>query len=114
MTPPVTEKQPQQPSFLEPFSHCAFAVACVVCGALLLGLFHLTGGVLLAIVAWKFWPSLQQAWAFPARHFMGNPGFFMISQWPLFAIMLAGIATTAAQFLIMAAGDFRRAAGGAR
>ena len=80
----------------------------------LLGLFHLTGGVLLAIVAWKFWPSLQQAWAFPARHFMGNPGFFMISQWPLFAIMLAGIATTAAQFLIMAAGDFRRAAGGAR
>jgi len=73
---------------------------------LLLGLFNMTGAVLLAIVAWKFWPHLAQAWEFPARHFMGNPGFFTIVQWPLFAIMLAGIVATTIQFLLMALRDF--------
>lgn len=75
--------------------------------SVLLALFHLTGAVLLAIVAWKFLPSLTQAWNFPARHFMGNPGFFTIPQWPLFALMFAGIVATAVQFLIKAVGDFR-------
>ena len=45
----MTEQQPQQSSFLEPFSHRAFAVACVVCGALLLGLFHLFPGIDIAV-----------------------------------------------------------------
>lgn len=81
---------------------------------LLLAVFHLTGAALLAIVAWKFWPHLVQAWTFPARHFMGNPGFFTIAQWPLYAIMLAGIAVTSIQFLLTALGDFARARGGAR
>lgn len=69
----------------------------------LLSLFHLVGGVLLVVVAWRFWPSLAQAWLFPARHFMGNPGFFTVPQWPLFALMQAGIVATACQFLIEAA-----------
>lgn len=73
----------------------------------LLFLFHLTGGLLLAMVAWKLWPSVAQSWLFPARHFMGNPGFFTIPQWPLFAIMLVGIVCTALQFLIMAFSDIR-------
>ena len=78
----------------------------------LLGLFHLTGAVLFFIVVWKFWPHLAKAWHFPARHFMGNPGFFTIPQWPLFAIMLSGIAATGIQFTFMAVHDFRHAAGG--
>jgi TRAP-type C4-dicarboxylate transport system permease small subunit len=68
----------------------------------LLALFHLAGALLLAMIAWKFWPSVAQAWQFPQRHFMGNPGFFMIPQWPLFALMFIGIAAIAMQFLIMA------------
>lgn len=77
----------------------------------LLALFHLTGGVLLAVIAWRFWPSLEQAWRFPARHFMGNPGFFTVPQWPLFALMQAGIVATALQFLIEAGRQARRALG---
>jgi TRAP-type C4-dicarboxylate transport system permease small subunit len=68
----------------------------------LLGLFHLAGALLLAMIAWKFWPGAVQAWQFPQRHFMGNPGFFMIPQWPLFALMFIGIVAIAVQFLIMA------------
>lgn len=78
----------------------------------LLALFHLVGGVLLVVIAWRFWPSLAQAWQFPARHFMGNPGFFTVPQWPLFALMLAGIVATACQFLLDAYDHARRAAGG--
>ncbi len=78
----------------------------------LLALFHLVGGVLLAVIAWRFWPSLLQAWQSPERHFMGNPGFFTVPQWPLFALMLAGIVATALEFLRQAASHARRAAGG--
>ena len=78
----------------------------------LLALFHLVGGVLLVVIAWRFWPSLAQAWQFPARHFMGNPGFFTVPQWPLFALMLAGIVATACQVLLDAYDHARRAAGG--
>ena len=60
--------------------------------------------VLLALIAWKFWPSVAQAWLHPERHFMGNPGFFTISQWPLFGLTFAGIVATAIQFLLMAFG----------
>jgi TRAP-type mannitol/chloroaromatic compound transport system permease small subunit len=67
----------------------------------LLGLFHLVGAVLLAIIAWKFWPSVAQAWQSPQRHFMGNPGFFTIPQWPLFALIFIGIVATSVQFMVM-------------
>jgi TRAP-type mannitol/chloroaromatic compound transport system permease small subunit len=73
----------------------------------LLALFHLVGGGLLAVIAWRFWPSVEQAWLSPERHFMGNPGFFTVPQWPLFALMLAGIVATSMQFLIDAAGYAR-------
>lgn len=78
----------------------------------LLALFHLVGGGLLAVIAWRFWPSVEQAWLFPERHFMGNPGFFTVPQWPLFALMLAGIVATSLQFLIEAADHARAAARG--
>ena len=79
--------------------------------ATLLALFHLVGGVLLVVIAWRFWPSLEQAWLSPERHFMGNPGFFTVPQWPLFALMLAGIVATALQFLIEALAHLKAAAG---
>ncbi len=78
----------------------------------LLALFHLVGAVLLGVIAWRFWPSVEQAWLSPERHFMGNPGFFTVSQWPLFALMLAGIVATSLQFLIDAAGHVRAAVSG--
>ncbi|MBO6716587.1 MAG: TRAP transporter small permease [Rhizobiaceae bacterium] len=80
----------------------------------LMALFHLVGAVLLAVIAWRFWPSVEQAWLHPERHFMGNPGFFTVPQWPLFALMLAGIVATSLQFFIEAAGHARAAASGGR
>jgi len=73
----------------------------------LLTLFHLIGGALMALIAWKFWPSVAQAWLHPERNFMGNPGFFTIPQWPLYVLIFLGIAATAIQFLIIALGEFK-------
>lgn len=75
----------------------------------LLALFHLVGAVLMAIVAWKYWPSVVSAWEHPERNFMGNPGFFTISQWPLFAIVFLGIVATAIQFALLAWNDVHSA-----
>jgi TRAP-type mannitol/chloroaromatic compound transport system permease small subunit len=80
---------------------------------ILLSLFHLVGGLLLALIAWKFWPSVAHAWLHPERNFMGNPGFFTIPQWPLFALMFAGIIAVAIQFLIMTVDYFAGARRGA-
>lgn len=77
----------------------------------LLAAFHLVGGVLMLVIAWKYLPSVLEAWVRPERNFMGNPGFFTIPQWPLFVIVFLGIVATAIQFLIMAIGDTRAAAG---
>lgn len=71
----------------------------------LLSLFHLTGAVLLAIVALKYFPIVEKAWVHPERHFMGNPGFFTIPQWPLYVAILLGVAATSAQFALMAFKD---------
>jgi TRAP-type C4-dicarboxylate transport system permease small subunit len=76
----------------------------------LLALFHLVGGALMLVIAWKYAPSVADAFQHPERNFMGNPGFFTIPQWPLYAIVLAGIVATAIQFLLMALSDLRAAA----
>lgn len=68
----------------------------------LIALFHLVGAVLMAIVANKMVPILIKAWDHPERHFMGNPGFFVIPQWPLFGIVLVGIVVTGIQFATIA------------
>lgn len=73
----------------------------------LLALFQLAGGLLMAMIAGKFWPSVAAAWLQPERHFMGNPGFFTIPQWPLFGLVFLGIVATALQFLAAALGDLR-------
>lgn len=73
----------------------------------LLTIFHVIGGLLMAMIAWKFWPSVTQAYLHPERNFMGNPGFFTISQWPLYVLIFLGIVATAIQFLVSAYGDFK-------
>lgn len=81
--------------------------------AALLALFHLVGGLLMMLIAWKFWPSVLSAWQHPERNFMGNPGFFTIPQWPLFVLVFLGILATAIQFLLLSWTDLgaaRRAA----
>ena len=77
--------------------------------SVLLTIFNLIGGVMMMLIAWKFWPSVSFAWLHPERNFMGNPGFFTVPQWPLFILILLGIAATAIQFLLLAFGHFRAA-----
>ena len=79
-----------------------------------LSLFHLVGGLLLVMIAWKYWPSVAEAWQQPERNFMGNPGFFTIPQWPLFGMVFLGIVATAIQFLLLAWNDARSISGVAR
>lgn len=80
----------------------------------LLAIFHLVGGLLLLMIAWKFWPSVVAAFQHPERNFMGNPGFFTVPQWPLFILVFLGIVATAVQFLLIAWSDVRSASGIAR
>lgn len=75
----------------------------------LLAAFHLVGGLLMLMIAWKYWPSVVAAWQHPERNFMGNPGFFTIPQWPLFVLVFLGIGATAIQFLILSWNDARAA-----
>jgi len=81
---------------------------------ILLAIFHLIGGLLLVLIAWKFWPSVLHAWQQPERNFMGNPGFFTVPQWPLFALMFAGMVATAIQFFLMSLADVRAFSGASR
>ncbi|HWK69158.1 MAG TPA: TRAP transporter small permease [Rhizobiaceae bacterium] len=76
---------------------------------ILLASFHLVGGVMMALIAWKFWPSATSAWLHPERNFMGNPGFFTVPQWPLFILIFLGIVATAIQFLLLSWRDFMAA-----
>lgn len=77
----------------------------------LLALFHLAGALLMFVIAWKYWPSVANAWTSPERNFMGNPGFFTIPLWPLYILVFLGITATAVQFLLMASDDARTFAG---
>ena len=65
---------------------------------LLLAAFDLCGAALLAIALWLFVPNLEAAWSQPERYFMGNPGFFTVPLWPLYALMAVGITATILQF----------------
>ncbi len=73
----------------------------------LLALFHLTGAVMLGIALWKFVPSLTAAWTYPQRNFMGSPGVFTLARWPLYALMVIGMAATILQFLAFALSALR-------
>lgn len=77
----------------------------------LLALFNLIGAALLGLALWYFLPSLVDAWTRPERNFMGNPGVFRISTWPLYALMALGMAATIAQFLASAWSALREGRG---
>jgi TRAP-type mannitol/chloroaromatic compound transport system permease small subunit len=77
----------------------------------LLIIFNVVGGLLMLLIAWKYWPSVASAWQFPERHFMGNPGFFTVPQWPLFIVVFLGVLATAIQFFVMAWAELRTTPG---
>lgn len=80
----------------------------------LLSLFHLAGGLLMFLIAWKYWPSVSHAWLSPERNFLGNPGFFTIPLWPLYVLVFLGIVATAVQFVLLAWDDARSLTGDAK
>ncbi|WP_346893337.1 TRAP transporter small permease [uncultured Roseibium sp.] len=69
---------------------------------LLLVCFNLVGAAAIGLTFWYFLPSLDVAWTKPDRNFMGNPGFFQIPTWPLYAMMAIGMLATVFQFLASA------------
>lgn len=75
--------------------------------AAMLALYNIIGAGLLAVALWHFIPSLSEAWNRPERHFMGNPGFFQIPTWPLYALMSVGMAATVLQFIASALSALR-------
>ncbi|MBR9765849.1 MAG: TRAP transporter small permease [Rhodobacteraceae bacterium] len=75
--------------------------------AAMLAVYNLIGAALLAVALWHFLPSLSQAWTRPERHFMGNPGFFQLPTWPLYALMSIGMAATVLQFIAGAVAALR-------
>ena len=77
--------------------------------AVLLALFNLVGGMLMLLIAWKYWPSVVAAWLHPERNFMGNPGFFIVPLWPLYILVFLGVLATAIQFLLLAWDSLRSA-----
>jgi TRAP-type C4-dicarboxylate transport system permease small subunit len=77
----------------------------------LLAAFNAVGGLLMLLIAWKYWPSVVSAWQFPERHFMGNPGFFTVPQWPLFIVVFIGVMATAIQFFVIAWSSLRSITG---
>lgn len=70
-----------------------------------LAIFGLIGAGLLFLTLTRFWPGVVKAYNDPARNFMGNPGFFQIPYWPLYAVMAVGIGATVLQFLANAYRD---------
>lgn len=69
---------------------------------ILVAIFNLIGALMLTIALIRFWPGVIKAYDDPSRHFLGNPGFFIIPYWPLYALIALGLATTAVQFVINA------------
>lgn len=69
---------------------------------ILIAIFNLTGALMLTIALIRFWPGFIKAYNDPSRHFLGNPGFFIIPYWPLYALIALGLTTTAIQFAVNA------------
>ena len=76
--------------------------------AALRGLFHLTGAVMMLILAYASYPYLKNALAI--GDYVGAIGDFTAPTWPIRLIILVGSAVTAVQFLLMAILDARAAA----
>lgn len=73
----------------------------------LTGLWDLAGAAACAAVAWSSWGILGRDLAH--REYIGVTGGATLPVWPFRALILAGIAVAAIQFLIRAIGDFGQA-----
>lgn len=80
-------------------------------GAALQGGFDLCGAAVCAIVGWASWPLLVKAWL--GAEYVGIEGVFTAPTWPVKAIVVAGCAVTAIQYLLHAHASMRAALGAA-
>lgn len=69
-----------------------------VLGAILNGLFDLTGAVILGIIAWASIRVVQKDLA--AAEFIGVPGLATLPTWPFRVLILAGFAIAAVEFAV--------------
>jgi tripartite ATP-independent transporter DctM subunit len=76
--------------------------------AFLNALFALAGAAVFALVAWGTWPRFEHAWS--SDEITGTPGVFTFRVWPFFGVIVAGAATTCAEFLIQFAAALRHGA----
>jgi tripartite ATP-independent transporter DctM subunit len=70
--------------------------------------YHLLGFAVFALIAWGTWPKLADAWTYD--EITGTPGVFVFVIWPFLAVIVAGAAVTALEFLIQLAQSAVRAA----
>ena len=75
-------------------------------GAAVGAVFHLTGCVVMLIIAWASYPYLKDA--IEIGDYVGAVGDFTAPTWPVRAIILIGSLVTAIQFLLLAVRDFAR------
>jgi TRAP-type mannitol/chloroaromatic compound transport system permease small subunit len=76
-------------------------------GSALQALFDLCGVAVCAIVGWASWPLLVKAWN--GGEYVGIEGVFTAPTWPVKAIVVAGCAVTAIQYLLHALAAMRAA-----
>ena len=76
-------------------------------GAALQAIFDLCGVAVCGIVGWASWPLLVKAWN--GGEYVGIEGVFTAPTWPVKAIVVAGCAITAIQYLLHALGSMRAA-----
>ena len=71
-------------------------------------LFSLLGAATFALITWGTWPKLRDAWA--SDEITGTPGVFAFIIWPFLAVIVAGAAATALEFVVQFGQSLRRAA----
>lgn len=82
-------------------------------GGVLQALFDAAGLAVCAILFYATWPKFVQAWT--NDEFIGIQGVFTAPTWPVRLLVLAGLAVTGVQYLLITLADLRAAFGaGAR
>jgi TRAP-type mannitol/chloroaromatic compound transport system permease small subunit len=93
--------------FIEPF-----VLRRPVAGRRLRALFSAAGVFACGLIAYASAPPLVRAWR--NAEFLGVEGVFTLPTWPMRAVVVLGAALAALQYLLLAAQDWRDAAGAAR
>ncbi len=63
-------------------------------------IYHLIGAGLMAMIVWFAIPTVLTAYS--SGYYVGTPGVFTLSTWPVLAIVVLGAIVTSLQFVIMA------------